>query len=97
MYNLVGMVFNHVDEVGDVSAIEVEFHDSTLYHSFTVSNVCQYEMASLSSEALCLASRLKDEQSSLLHCEHFGSWDSSTEWTIPMPKKEDIEVSVLKK
>lgn len=31
---------------------------------------------------------------SKLTCMHFGSWDNSKEWTIPMDDGEAIEVSI---
>lgn len=30
--------------------------------------------------------------SSLLVCMHFGAWDNSKEWSLPMPENENIEV-----
>lgn len=32
---------------------------------------------------------------SKLHCIHFGSWDANKEWTVDMPKDEEIEAICL--
>ena len=31
---------------------------------------------------------------SQLHCVHFNTWDSSKDWTTPLPAKESIKVCI---
>ena len=63
VYNLVGVVRSHSDE--EASMIEVEFHNTSTHHSFSLPNSSDYSMASLSEQALVLASEKQEEQSRL--------------------------------
>ena len=62
MYNLVGVVFSHDEDDGS-ALIEVEFHDTSVHHSFTVANHDGYTMAVLTEVALVLASEISDDVS----------------------------------
>ena len=53
-----GVVRCHSDEA---AMIEVEFHDSSTHHSFSLANHFEYSLAALSSEALVLASERKGD------------------------------------
>ena len=63
VYNLVGVVRSHSDE--EASMVEVEFHNTSTHHSFSLPNPAGYSMASLSEQALVLASEKQEEQSRL--------------------------------
>ena len=92
MYNSVGIVRSHEGNSSSIATVEVEFHDIATYHAFTLANPVNYEMASLTSRGLVLASGGNDDSNSQLHCVHFEDWDSSKEWTITMDKRERIQV-----
>ena len=51
---MVGMVSCHNDD-DTISMVEVEFHNASTYHSFSVPNNIGWTMASLSEQALLLA------------------------------------------
>lgn len=53
VYNLVGVVRSHDDD--DASLVEVDFHDSSTHHSFSLPNSLGHSMAALNSQALVLA------------------------------------------
>jgi chromosome transmission fidelity protein 4 len=90
-YNLVGLVRSHQNNVSGVSSVEVEFHDASLHHSLTIPNQFDYEMASLTESALCLACTSGNGHGSQLYCICFQEQDAGREWTLPMPKKEEIK------
>ena len=92
MYNSVGIVRSHEGDSSSIATVEVEFHDIATYHALTLPNPVNYEMASLTSRGLALASKGDDDSNSQLHCVHFEDWDSSKEWTITMDKREHIQV-----
>ena len=92
VYNLIGIVRSHHNNVTGVSSVEVEFHDSSLHHSLTIPNQYDYVMATLTELALCLACTSGDSHGSQLCCVCFDEQDLGKEWTLPMPKKEEIEV-----
>jgi chromosome transmission fidelity protein 4 len=71
--------------------VEVEFHDASLHHSLTIPNQFDYEMASLTESALCLACTSGNGHGSQLYCICFQEQDAGREWTLPMPKKEEIK------
>ncbi|KFM61807.1 WD repeat and HMG-box DNA-binding protein 1, partial [Stegodyphus mimosarum] len=89
LWNSVGVVrcYNTDEE----NSIDVEFHDSNIHHPLHLNNVKNHTMAALSNEGLLLASPKVDDNSSKLECMHFGSWDSNKDWTLEMPKNEEIE------
>ena len=60
VYNLVGVVRSHSDE--EASMVEVEFHNTSTHHSFSLPNPSSYSMAALSEQALVLAAEKQDEQ-----------------------------------
>ena len=64
MYNLVGVVRSHSDD--EASMVEVEFHNTSTHHSFSLPNPSGYSMAALSEQALVLATEKQDEQSRLV-------------------------------
>lgn len=87
-----GIVRSHEGDSSSIATVEVEFHDIATYHALTLPNPVNYEMASLTSRGLALASKGDDDSNSQLHCVHFEDWDSSKEWTIAMDKREHIQV-----
>ncbi|XP_053451283.1 WD repeat and HMG-box DNA-binding protein 1 isoform X2 [Nycticebus coucang] len=93
VWNSVGIIRCYNDEQDN--AIDVEFHDTSMYHATHLSNTLNYSIADLSCEALLLACESTEELASKLHCLHFSSWDSSKEWLIDMPQKEDVEAVCL--
>lgn len=93
VWNSVGIIRCYNDDQD--SAIDVEFHDTSIHHATHLSNAFNYTMGTLSHEAVLLACESTDELASKLHCLHFSSWDSSKEWTVDMPQSEDIEVICL--
>ncbi|XP_014450612.1 WD repeat and HMG-box DNA-binding protein 1 [Alligator mississippiensis] len=93
VWNSIGIIRCYNDEQDN--AIDVEFHDTSIHHATHLPNSLNHTMADLSSEAILLASESTEELASKLHCIHFSSWDSSKEWTVDMPKDEDIEAICL--
>uniref|UniRef100_A0A2K6GVC4 WD repeat and HMG-box DNA-binding protein 1 n=1 Tax=Propithecus coquereli TaxID=379532 RepID=A0A2K6GVC4_PROCO len=93
VWNSVGIIRCYNDEQDN--AIDVEFHDTSIHHATHLSNTLNYTIADLSHEAILLACESTDDLASKLHCLHFSSWDSSKEWIIDMPQKEDIEAICL--
>lgn len=93
VWNSIGIIRCYNDEQDN--AIDVEFHDTSIYHATHLSNTWNYTVADLSHEAILLACESTDELASKLHCLHFSSWDSSKEWIVDMPQNEDIEAICL--
>uniref|UniRef100_A0A8C9DFX5 WD repeat and HMG-box DNA-binding protein 1 n=1 Tax=Prolemur simus TaxID=1328070 RepID=A0A8C9DFX5_PROSS len=93
VWNSAGIIRCYNDEQDN--AIDVEFHDTSIHHATHLSNTLNYTIADLSHEAILLACESTDDLASKLHCLHFSSWDSSKEWIIDMPQKEDIEAICL--
>uniref|UniRef100_A0A8C5XEU0 WD repeat and HMG-box DNA-binding protein 1 n=1 Tax=Microcebus murinus TaxID=30608 RepID=A0A8C5XEU0_MICMU len=93
VWNSVGIIRCYNDEQDN--AIDVEFHDTSIHHATHLSNTLNYTIADLSHEAILLACESTDDLASKLHCLHFSSWDSSKEWMIDMPQKEEIEAICL--
>ncbi|XP_008047595.1 WD repeat and HMG-box DNA-binding protein 1 [Carlito syrichta] len=93
VWNSIGIIRCYNDEQD--SAVDVEFHDTSMHHATHLANTWNYTIADLSHEAILLACESTDELASKLHCLHFSSWDSSKEWVIDMPQSEDIEAICL--
>ncbi|XP_017692300.1 PREDICTED: WD repeat and HMG-box DNA-binding protein 1 isoform X1 [Lepidothrix coronata] len=93
VWNSVGIIRCYNDEQDN--AIDVEFHDTSVHHATHLPNSLNHTMADLSAEAILLACEGTEELASKLHCIHFGSWDANKEWTVDMPKDEDIEAICL--
>ncbi|XP_020846956.1 WD repeat and HMG-box DNA-binding protein 1 isoform X2 [Phascolarctos cinereus] len=93
VWNSVGIIRCYNDDQD--SAIDVEFHDTSIHHATHLSNTLNYTIADLSHEAILLACESTTELASKLHCLHFSSWDSSKEWTVDMPPHEDIKAICL--
>eukprot|EP00112_Aurelia_sp_Birch-Aquarium-sp1_P022414 Seg631.2 transcript_id=Seg631.2/GoldUCD/mRNA.D3Y31 product="WD repeat and HMG-box DNA-binding protein 1" protein_id=Seg631.2/GoldUCD/D3Y31 len=88
-WNSVGIIRCHSED--EVSTIDIEFHDASLHHPLHFTNVMNHSMASLSSTAAVLACESQDDVPSKFVCLHFGTWDSTKEWTMSMPKGEEIK------
>ncbi|XP_059096826.1 WD repeat and HMG-box DNA-binding protein 1-like [Tigriopus californicus] len=90
VWNDVGVVkcFNTDDE----NSIEVDFHDTSVHHSFHISNAHNHTMADLSTEILVLACEASEDDltPSRLVCRLFGSSDLTKEWSVELPGKEEI-------
>ncbi|NXJ71286.1 WDHD1 protein, partial [Rostratula benghalensis] len=93
VWNSVGIIRCYNDEQDN--AIDVEFHDTSIHHATHLPNSLNHTMADLSAEAVLLACESTEELASKLHCIHFSSWDANKEWTVDMPKDEDIEAICL--
>ncbi|KFQ34621.1 PREDICTED: WD repeat and HMG-box DNA-binding protein 1 [Merops nubicus] len=93
VWNSVGIIRCYNDEQDN--AIDVEFHDTSVHHATHLPNSLNHTMADLSTEAILLACESSEELASKLHCIHFSSWDANKEWTVDMPKDEDIEAICL--
>ncbi|XP_074400142.1 WD repeat and HMG-box DNA-binding protein 1 isoform X2 [Zonotrichia albicollis] len=93
VWNSVGIIRCYNDEQDN--AIDIEFHDTSVHHATHLPNSLGHTMAALSTEAILLACESTEELASKLHCIHFGSWDANKEWTVDMPKDEDIEAICL--
>ncbi|XP_074960391.1 WD repeat and HMG-box DNA-binding protein 1 [Phalacrocorax aristotelis] len=93
VWNSVGIIRCYNDEQDN--AIDVEFHDTSVHHATHLPNSLNHTMADLSTEAILLACESTEELASKLHCIHFSSWDANKEWTVDMPKDEDIEAVCL--
>ncbi|KFW81171.1 WD repeat and HMG-box DNA-binding protein 1 [Phalacrocorax carbo] len=93
VWNSVGIIRCYNDEQDN--AIDVEFHDTSVHHATHLPNSLNHTMADLSTEAILLACESAEELASKLHCIHFSSWDANKEWTVDMPKDEDIEAVCL--
>ncbi|NXF44715.1 WDHD1 protein, partial [Oceanites oceanicus] len=93
VWNSVGIIRCYNDEQDN--AIDIEFHDTSVHHATHLPNSLNHTMADLSTEAILLACESTEELASKLHCIHFNSWDANKEWTVDMPKDEDIEAVCL--
>ncbi|NXI54311.1 WDHD1 protein, partial [Chloroceryle aenea] len=93
VWNSVGIIRCYNDEQDN--AIDIEFHDTSVHHATHLPNSLNHTMADLSTEAILLACEGTEELASKLHCIHFSSWDANKEWTVDMPKDEDIEAVCL--
>ncbi|KAM9289756.1 WD repeat and HMG-box DNA-binding protein 1 [Cariama cristata] len=93
VWNSVGIIRCYNDEQDN--AIDIEFHDTSIHHATHLPNSLNHTMADLSTEAILLACESAEELASKLHCIHFSSWDANKEWTVDMPKDEDIEAICL--
>ncbi|KAM9381306.1 WD repeat and HMG-box DNA-binding protein 1 [Phaethornis superciliosus] len=93
VWNSVGIIRCYNDEQDN--AIDIEFHDTSIHHATHLPNSLNHTMADLSTEAVLLACESTEELASKLHCIHFSSWDTNKEWTVDMPKDEDIEAICL--
>ncbi|XP_065539672.1 WD repeat and HMG-box DNA-binding protein 1 isoform X1 [Lathamus discolor] len=93
VWNSVGIIRCYNDEQDN--AIDIEFHDTSVHHATHLLNSLNHTMADLSTEAILLACESTEELASKLHCIHFNSWDANKEWTVDMPKDEDIEAICL--
>ncbi|XP_057282305.1 WD repeat and HMG-box DNA-binding protein 1 [Pezoporus wallicus] len=93
VWNSVGIIRCYNDEQDN--AIDVEFHDTSVHHATHLPNSLNHTMADLSTEAILLACESTEELASKLHCIHLSSWDANKEWTVDMPKDEDIEAICL--
>ncbi|NXO48658.1 WDHD1 protein, partial [Aramus guarauna] len=93
VWNSVGIIRCYNDEQDN--AIDIEFHDTSIHHATHLPNSLNHTMADLSTEAILLACESTEELASKLHCVHFSSWDANKEWTVDMPKDEDIEAICL--
>ncbi|XP_039409164.1 WD repeat and HMG-box DNA-binding protein 1 [Corvus cornix cornix] len=93
VWNSVGIIRCYNDEQDN--AIDIEFHDTSVHHATHLPNSLGHTMADLSTEAILLACESTEELASKLHCIHFGSWDANKEWTVDMPKDEEIEAICL--
>lgn len=93
LWNSIGIVrcYNTEEE----NSVDVEFHDTSIYHPVHMNNTQGHTMAALSSEALLLASPKGDDSPSKLQCLHIGTWDSNKEWSIDMPEDEEIDAISL--
>lgn len=88
VWNSVGVIRCYNDEQDN--AIDVEFHDTSVHHAMHLTNTLSHTMADMSPEAVVLACVSTEELQSKLQCLHFSSWDTNKEWTVDMPKSEDI-------
>ncbi|KAF1497333.1 WD repeat and HMG-box DNA-binding protein 1, partial [Eudyptula minor novaehollandiae] len=93
VWNSVGIIRCYNDEQDN--AIDIEFHDTSVHHATHLPNSLNHTMADLSTEAILLACESTEELASKLHCIHFSSWDANKEWTVDMPKDEDVEAICL--
>lgn len=93
VWNSVGIIRCYNDEQDN--AIDIEFHDTSIHHATHLPNSLNHTMADLSTEAILLACESTEELASKLHCIYFSSWDANKEWTVDMPKDEDIEAICL--
>ncbi|PVD25434.1 hypothetical protein C0Q70_13090 [Pomacea canaliculata] len=92
-WNNVGIIRQYNTE--EENSIDIEFHDTAIHHAMHITNNCDYSMADLSIEAVILATASDDDSNSKLLCMHFGSWDSSKEWSATMPEGESIQAVAL--
>ncbi|XP_078498760.1 WD repeat and HMG-box DNA-binding protein 1 [Lissotriton helveticus] len=88
VWNSVGVIRCYNDEQDN--AIDVEFHDTSVHHAMHLTNTLSHTIADMSQEAVVLACVSTEELQSKLQCLHFSSWDTNKEWTVDMPKSEDI-------
>ncbi|XP_046571111.1 WD repeat and HMG-box DNA-binding protein 1-like [Haliotis rubra] len=89
VWNDVGIVKQYVSD--EENSIDVEFHSTATHHAMHLTNSLDCHLASLSSTALVLACPAEDDTPSKVMCMHFGSWDSSKEWTICLPEGEEAQ------
>lgn len=90
VWNDIGIVRCYINEDGNESTIEVEFHDATLHHSMHMNNYLKHTMASLSSYALVLGCQSMDDTPSKIVVIALQGWGSGNkEWSIDLPDDEE--------
>ncbi|XP_074651576.1 WD repeat and HMG-box DNA-binding protein 1-like [Tubulanus polymorphus] len=93
VWNSVGVIRQY--STNEENSIDIEFHDTATHHAMHMSNDLGHSMADMSKEAVILACVSDDETLSKLVCLHFSSWDNSRDWSISMPKGEEIQCITL--
>ncbi|CAB4066724.1 WDHD1 [Lepeophtheirus salmonis] len=94
VWNSIGIV--KAQNLDDESAIDIEFHDTSIHHAFHLPNPHGYTMACLSNLAVVFAAEADGEEededhiASKLNVHYFASSDYNKEWSIDMPKGEEI-------
>uniref|UniRef100_A0A8D8RZF4 WD repeat and HMG-box DNA-binding protein 1 n=1 Tax=Cacopsylla melanoneura TaxID=428564 RepID=A0A8D8RZF4_9HEMI len=91
VYNDVGMVRHTNTE--EENSIDIEFHDSSVHHSFRINNIAGHSLAALSNKALVLASEKEEDKPSKLSCIVLNSWDGSKEWCLEFPDEDILAVA----
>ncbi|KAL1458238.1 hypothetical protein WDU94_008400 [Cyamophila willieti] len=91
VYNDVGMV-RHTN-TDEENSIDIEFHDSSVHHSFRINNIAGHSVAALSNKALVLASEKEEDKPSKLSCIVINSWDGSKEWCLEFPNEDILAVA----
>ncbi|XP_048240778.1 WD repeat and HMG-box DNA-binding protein 1-like isoform X2 [Haliotis rufescens] len=89
VWNDVGIVKQYVSD--EENSIDVEFHSTATHHAMHLTNSLDCHLATLTSTALVLACSAEDDVPSKVMCMHFGSWDSSKEWTVCLPEGEEAQ------
>ena len=96
VWNSVGIV--HGFNTDEEHSIDVEFHDASFHNTFHLANMFNYTMADLSNVCLMLASNGDDEaddeldhRKARIFCMLFNTWDLVKEYTIDLPKDEQID------
>ncbi|XP_013388895.1 WD repeat and HMG-box DNA-binding protein 1-like [Lingula anatina] len=89
VWNSVGIIKQYNTE--EENSLDVEFHDTSVHHAMHLENTMNFTMADMSTEAVVLACESGEENTSTLMCLHFSSWDNNKDWTLPMPKGEEIQ------
>ena len=95
VWNSTGIVTQHQAE----NAVDVEFHDAAVHHAVHLTNDDNYVMADLNPNLVALASEgdeaaaADDDEAtaSKLTVLTIGSWDSTKEWSVSLPRGESAE------
>ena len=81
--------------------VDVEFNDVTLHRPIHFKDHFGFSMAVLNEDGVLFASPLakgetvEENRQAVLHYRAFASWASPSDWTIYMPKGEDIVAIAL--
>ncbi|XP_065349851.1 WD repeat and HMG-box DNA-binding protein 1 [Cloeon dipterum] len=94
VYNNVGIVISVVDDV-DTSTIDVEFHNISVHHNFSLPNIFEHTICTLTEEVLVLSGPRQDStDSSKVVVQLLQGADVSREWMVDLlPGEEAVCVA----
>ncbi|KAI9313959.1 WD40-repeat-containing domain protein [Dichotomocladium elegans] len=101
-FNMFGVIYTIYQ--GAYSVINVEFHDQSSHRNFHFKDYTNYTIAAIGNEGLVLgvaggdARSMNDdegddentEKPSLIHYRPLSNWANNAEWTVYLPKGEDV-------
>ncbi|XP_059468502.1 WD repeat and HMG-box DNA-binding protein 1 [Neocloeon triangulifer] len=94
VYNNVGIVISVTDD-SDTSTIDVEFHNISVHHNFSLPNIFDHSLCALTEEVLVLSGpKQESTESSKVVVQMLQGGDSSREWMVDLlPGEEAVCVA----